>query len=73
MFWRACLHTPLKDSLAIGAQQLLTCQPPPPNLTHLATAVCTVGMFGMRKFRYRYTGKNIPVIPVYWYFGLVKS
>ena len=32
-----------------------------------------LGMFGMRKFRYRYTGKNIPVIPVYRYFGLVKS
>ena len=32
-----------------------------------------VGVFGMRKFRYRYTGKNIPVIPVYRYFGLVKS
>ena len=31
-----------------------------------------IGMFGMRKFRYRYTGKNIPVIPVYQYFGLVK-
>ena len=30
-------------------------------------------MFGMRKFRYRYTGKNIPVIPVYRYLGLVKS
>ena len=29
-----------------------------------------VGMFGMRKFRYRYTGKNIPVIPVYRYFDL---
>ena len=24
-----------------------------------------VGMFGMRKFRYRYTGKNTPVIPVF--------
>ena len=32
-----------------------------------------LGMFGIRKFRYRYTGKNIPVIPVYRYFGLVKS
>ena len=32
-----------------------------------------LGMFGMRKFRYRYTGKNIPVIPVYRYFGLVRS
>ena len=32
-----------------------------------------VGMFGMKKFRYRYTGNNIPVIPVYRYFGLVKS
>ena len=29
-----------------------------------------IGMFGMRKFRYRYTGKNILV---YRYFGLVKS
>ena len=25
-----------------------------------------LGMFGIRKFRYRYTGKNIPVIPVFW-------
>ena len=25
-----------------------------------------LGMFDMRKFRYRYTGKNIPVIPVFW-------
>ena len=33
----------------------------------------SVGMFGMRKFRYWYTGKKIPVIPVYRYFGLVKS
>ena len=39
----------------------------------LDIAVKIVGMFGMRKFRYRYTGKNIPVIPVYRYFGLVKS
>ena len=35
--------------------------------------IMKVGMFGMRKFRYRYTGKNILVIPVYRYFGLVKS
>ena len=45
------------------------------SLSHTVELVgtCTVGMSGMRKFPYRYTGKNIPVIPVYRYFGLVKS
>ena len=42
-------------------------------LTAELVGTCTVGMSGMRKFPYRYTGKNIPVIPVYRYFGLVKS
>ena len=31
-----------------------------------------LGMFDMRNFRYRYTGKIIPVIPVYRFFTSCK-
>ena len=32
-----------------------------------------IGMFGMRNFRYRYTGKIIPILSVYWLSEQKKS